>query len=78
MVTRESVKHGDYFRLPMSNGYNKSSHDTAMQVMECWSSVMTVKSDNGCLTMEYNQFEKIDDLSSCTKVYKSDYFEDNR
>ena len=72
------VMRGDYFRLPMTKGYTKRASEIAMQVMECWGNVMTVKCKGGCMTKEYNEFEKVTDLSVCREIHNAPYYEDNR
>lgn len=73
-----SVVSGDYFHLPMTKGYTKKASQVAMQVMECWESVMTVKCKNGCMTKNYSEFEKVTDISLYKEIYNAPYFEDNR
>ncbi len=76
-VKKEEVKEGDYFILAVEVGYSPSQAKKAMQVMECWNKVMTVKCEGGCMSKPYSDFNKITDLRG-KKVFKSSYFEDNR
>ncbi len=57
--------------------YGTLTKEKAMQVMECWNKVMTVKCEGGCMSKPYSDFNKITDLRG-KKVFKSSYFEDNR
>ena len=40
--------------------------------MECWDKVMTVKCKGGCMTKEYDHFEKVTDLSGFRSVHRYD------
>ena len=71
------VSESDFFIVSSNEGYSKAQQKDAMQVMECWDKVMTVKCKDGCMTMPYKHFEKITDLTG-KNVYKATYFEDNR
>lgn len=71
------VSESDYFIVSTLQGYSKAQQKDAMQVMECWGKVMTVKCKGGCFTKPYNHFEKITDLTG-KNVYDAPYFEDNR
>lgn len=74
----KKIKEGYFFNVEKSQQSEWGKYDSAMQVMECWEEVMTVKCKDGCLTKPYSFFEKINDLSGFKKVYTSTYFEDNR
>lgn len=77
-LTKNDVKSGDYFILSIEKGYGPEQTRKAMQVMECWPNVMTVKCNDGCMTKEYDHFEKVTDLTAYKEVYHASYFEDNR
>lgn len=72
------VQESDFFTLSPAKGYAGKQLREAMQVMECWPSVMTVKCAGGCMDKRYDHFAKITDLSGMDEVHRSDYFEDNR
>lgn len=77
--TSQSVMQGDFFILSSEKGYAPTQRKEAMQVMECWDKVMTVKCKGGCMTKGYDHFEKIIDLIDMREVHKWEYvFEDNR
>lgn len=79
LLDKHSVKQGDFFILSSQKGYAPCQQRDAMQVMECWDNVMTVKCKGGCMTKEYDHFEKVTDLSKFRKVYRYDgELEDNR
>lgn len=74
-LKKEDVKQGDFFKLVETD---KPSNYIAMEVMECWPEVMTVKlSKDRCMTEKYSKFEKVNP-DECRHIYKSHYFEDNR
>ena len=68
-LKKEDVKEGDYFMLSPKKGYSPSQCKSAMQVMECWDNVMTVKCKGGCMTLEYDHFEKIEDTSKFPVIH---------
>lgn len=74
----KDVQEGDFFILNPSLGYRGLQLQDAMQVMECWPEVMTVKTDGGCMVKPYDHFVKVEDISDFKKIHKSPYFEDNR
>ena len=69
-LKKEDVKEGDYFMLSPKKGYSPFQCKSAMQVMECWDKVMTVKCNRGCMTKEYDHFEKVTDLSGFRSVHR--------
>ena len=76
---KHSVMRGDFFILSSEKGYAPTQRKEAMQVMECWDNVMTVKCKGGCMTKEYDHFEKVTDLSGFRAVHRYDYeMEDRR
>ncbi len=77
-MKKEDVKQGDFFTLSKEKGYGLMQRKSAMQVMECWPSAMTVKCRDGCMTKGYDHFEKVDDISTFESIYHAPYFEDNR
>lgn len=77
-LQKTDVMPGDFFILSAEKGYSPSQQKKAMQVMECWDNAMTVKCKNGCMTKEYDHFEKITSLDGIDKIYTAKYFEDNR
>jgi hypothetical protein len=72
------VAEGDFFTLSPAKGYSGKQLREAMQVMECWPTVMTVKCAGGCMDKPYDHFVKVKDVSGMDSVHRSDYFEDNR
>lgn len=74
----KDVQEGDYFTLSPAKGYAGKQLREAMQVMECWPSVMTVACAGGCMDKPYDHFVKVEDLSAMDEVHHSSYFEDNR
>lgn len=72
------VKEGDFFILSPGKGYSPIQREEAMQVMETYDRVMTVRCQGGCTVIEYDHIEKIEDISSCKKVHYSTYYEDHR
>lgn len=73
-----NVHEGDFFILSSLKGYRGQQLKEAMQVMECWPAVMTVKCAGGCMDKPYDHFEKVEDLSGFAVVHRSEYFEDHR
>lgn len=72
------IKEGDFFMLKHDKSIN-TKNIIAMQVMECWPDIMTVRSENGCMTRPYGDFMKIHGLLDGYKmVCESTYFEDHR
>ena len=69
---KHSVMQGDFFILSSKKGYAPTQRKEAMQVMECWDNVMTVKCKGGCMTKEYDHFEKVTDLSGFRSVHRYD------
>ena len=69
---KHSVMQGDFFILSSEKGYAPTQRKEAMQVMECWDKVMTVKCKGGCMTKEYDHFEKVTDLSVFRSVHRYD------
>jgi hypothetical protein len=73
-----NISEGDFFILSPSKGYKGRQIREAMQVMELWPNLMTVKCEGGCMDKPYDYFEKVSDLSKMDKIHYSNYFEDNR
>lgn len=70
---------GDFFILSSEKGYAPTQRKEAMQVMECWDNVMTVKCKGGCMTKEYDHFEKVTDLSGFKAIHRYEFdMEDRR
>lgn len=65
---KHSVMQGDFFILSSEKGYTPTQIKDVMQVMECWDNVMTVKCKGGCMTKEYDHFEKVTDLTGFQSV----------
>ena len=72
LAHKRSVMQGNFFILSSEKGYAPTQRKEAMQVMECWDNVMTVKCKNGCMTKEYDHFEKVTDLSGFRSVHRYD------
>jgi len=76
---KHSVIQGDFFILSPEKGYAQTQRKDAMQVMECWDNVMTVKCKSGCMTKEYDHFKKVSDLSGFKNIHRYNYeMEDRR
>lgn len=76
---KHSVMQGDFFILSQQKGYAPTQCKEAMQVMECWDKVMTVKCAGGCMTKEYDHFEKVTDFSGFKEIYRYEFeMEDRR
>ena len=74
------IKQGDFFTLSRDKGYAQFQCNEAMQVMELWPKVMTVKcGKNGCMTLPYDHFVKVEDITKFKKVHRYDFeLEDRR
>ena len=66
--------------LSRNKGYAQFQCNEAMQVMELWPNVMTVKcGKNGCMTLPYDHFEKVADVTKFKNVHRYDFeLEDRR
>lgn len=79
MSSSDKIAEGDLFRFSKEKGFAPTQRRQAMQVMECWPSVMTVISKSGCMTAPYDCFEKCTPEDEGINItYYSPYFEDNR
>jgi hypothetical protein len=80
MVDKYTVTKDDYFIYSSEEGYSPSQQKVAMQVIELYDMVMTVRCNkNGCITKPYEHFTKVEDISKFKKnnIVHSDYFKNN-
>lgn len=69
-LSKDCVKEGDFVIHSSKKGYSPKQREEAMQVMETRSNTMTVKCKGGCMTKEYDHFEKVEDLSKFSIIHR--------